>query len=117
MFQPTARSLIHRSMPLSRDCRPRRDGDQQPACPRCDLGGPVDFVLIDGWPGGKAVARAPGVEIVAPQIRAGGLVMNDNGEQDYLAYVRDPAMVSGPCRCPSRAPPSCRKGLLKGSAR
>ena len=31
------------------------------------------------------------MEIVAPQIRLGGLVMNDNGEADYLAYVRDPA--------------------------
>jgi hypothetical protein len=30
------------------------------------------------------------MEIVAPQIRLGGLVMNDNGEADYLAYVRDP---------------------------
>ena len=66
--------------------------DQQPACPRCDLGGPVDFVLIDGWPGGKGPSLARQVmEIVAPQIRAGGLVMNDNGEPDYLAYVRDPA--------------------------
>jgi predicted O-methyltransferase YrrM len=57
-----------------------------------DLGGPVDFVLIDGWPGGKGPSLALQVmEIVAPQIRAGGLVMNDNGEEDYLAYVRDPA--------------------------
>jgi len=31
------------------------------------------------------------MEFVAPQIRVGGPVMNDNGEQDYLAYVRDPA--------------------------
>ena len=31
------------------------------------------------------------MEIVAPQIRIGGLVMNDNGEEDYLAYVRGPA--------------------------
>jgi len=57
-----------------------------------DLGGPVDFVLIDGWPGGKGPSLARQVmEIVAPQIRAGGLVMNDNGEPDYLAFVRDPA--------------------------
>ena len=48
-----------------------------------DLGGPVDFVLIDGWPGGKGPSHARQVmEIVAPQLRAGGLVMNDNGEQD-----------------------------------
>jgi predicted O-methyltransferase YrrM len=57
-----------------------------------DLGGPVDFVLIDGWPGGAGPSLALQVmEIMAPQIRTGGLVMNDNGEQDYLAYVRDPA--------------------------
>jgi predicted O-methyltransferase YrrM len=57
-----------------------------------DLGGPVDFVLIDGWPGGEAPSLARQViEIVMPQIRTGGLVLNDNGEPDYLAYVRDPA--------------------------
>jgi predicted O-methyltransferase YrrM len=57
-----------------------------------DLGGPVDFMLIDGWPGadGPSLARQV-MEIVAPQIRVGGMVMNDNGEQDYLDYVRDPA--------------------------
>jgi predicted O-methyltransferase YrrM len=57
-----------------------------------DLGGPVDFVLIDGWPSGDKVSLARQVmEIVSPQIRVGGLVMNDNGEEDYLAYMRDPA--------------------------
>ena len=57
-----------------------------------DLGWPVDLVLIDGWPGGKGPSLARQVmKIVAPQNPAGGLVMNDNGEQDYLAYVRDPA--------------------------
>jgi predicted O-methyltransferase YrrM len=57
-----------------------------------DLGGPVDFVLIDGWPGSRGPSLALQVmEIVAPQIRIGGLVMNDNGEEDYLSYVRDPA--------------------------
>jgi predicted O-methyltransferase YrrM len=57
-----------------------------------DLGGPVDFVLIDGWPGedGSSLARQV-MEIVAPQIRTGGLVMNDNAEADYLSYVRDAA--------------------------
>jgi predicted O-methyltransferase YrrM len=57
-----------------------------------DLGGPVDFMLVDGWPGGEGPSLARQVmEIVAPQIRIGGLVMNDNGEEDYLAWVRDPA--------------------------
>jgi predicted O-methyltransferase YrrM len=52
----------------------------------------VDFVLIDGWPTGDEPSLARQVfEIVAPQIRSGGLVMNDNAEPDYLAYVRNPA--------------------------
>lgn len=56
-----------------------------------DLGGAVDFVLIDGWPGGTGASLALQVmRIVAPQVRLGGLVMNDNAEEDYLAYVRDP---------------------------
>jgi len=57
-----------------------------------DLGGPVDFILIDGWPGESRPTLARQVmEILAPQLRRGGLVMNDNGEADYLAFVRDPA--------------------------
>jgi len=57
-----------------------------------ELGGLVDFVLIDGWPGGKGPSLARQVmKIVAPQVRAGALVMNDNGEADHLAYVRNPA--------------------------
>jgi predicted O-methyltransferase YrrM len=56
-----------------------------------DLGGPVDFVLIDGWPGDEPTLARQVIEIVAPQIRKGGLILNDNGEPDYLAYVRDPA--------------------------
>ena len=56
-----------------------------------DLGGPVDFILIDGWPGGAGTSLARQViEIVAPQLRVGGYVMNDNAEPDYLAYIRDP---------------------------
>lgn len=56
-----------------------------------DLGGPVDFVLIDGWPReeGPSLAREV-IEIVAPQLRIGGYVMNDNAESDYLAFIRDP---------------------------
>ena len=57
-----------------------------------DLGGPVDFVLIDGWPGegGPSLAREV-IEIVAPQLLVGGYVMNDNAEPDYLDFIRDPA--------------------------
>ncbi|MHC2335125.1 O-methyltransferase [Bradyrhizobium sp. USDA 4454] len=56
-----------------------------------DLGGPVDFILIDGWPGEKGATLARQViEIVAPQLRVGGYVVNDNAEADFLEFVRDP---------------------------
>jgi predicted O-methyltransferase YrrM len=57
-----------------------------------DLGGPVDFVLIDGWPldHGPSLARQV-IEITAPQLRVGGYVMNDNAEPDFLDYIRDPS--------------------------
>ena len=57
-----------------------------------DLGGPVDFILIDGWPvkEGPSLARQV-IEIVAPQLRVGGYVMNDNAEPDFLDFMRDPA--------------------------
>jgi predicted O-methyltransferase YrrM len=57
-----------------------------------DLGGPVDFVLIDGWPTGAEPSLAKQViDVVAAQIRKGGMILNDNGEEDYLAFVRNPA--------------------------
>jgi predicted O-methyltransferase YrrM len=57
-----------------------------------DLGGPVDFALIDGFPtsGGSTLALQV-MQVIAPQLRHGALVMNDNGEPDYLDWVRDPA--------------------------
>jgi predicted O-methyltransferase YrrM len=57
-----------------------------------DLGGSVDFALIDGWPlsEGRSLARQV-IEIVAPQLRIGGYVMNDNAEPDFLEFIRDPA--------------------------
>jgi predicted O-methyltransferase YrrM len=57
-----------------------------------DLGGSVDFALIDGWPNGQEPSLAREViEILAPQIRTGGYVMNDNAEPDFLQFIRDPA--------------------------
>jgi predicted O-methyltransferase YrrM len=56
-----------------------------------DLGGPIDFMLIDGWPGSEPSLAREVIEIASPQIRTGGLLLNDNGEPDYLAFVRDPA--------------------------
>ncbi|WP_435945498.1 O-methyltransferase [Dryocola sp. BD586] len=56
-----------------------------------DAGGPVDFALIDGWPlaEGPTLARQI-VEIVAPQLRIGGYILNDNAEPDFLTWIRDP---------------------------
>lgn len=56
------------------------------------LGGPVDFALIDGWPtsSGPSLAREV-IEIVAPQLRVGGYVLNDNAEPDFLDFIRNPA--------------------------
>ena len=57
-----------------------------------DVGGPVDFILIDGWPikEGPSLARQV-VEIVAPQLRTGGYIMNDNAEPDFLDFIRQPS--------------------------
>jgi predicted O-methyltransferase YrrM len=56
-----------------------------------DLGGPVDFALIDGWPLDESPSLALQVmEMVAPQLRIGGYVMNDNAEPDFLDFIRDP---------------------------
>ena len=67
-----------------------REGDARQTL--SSVGGPVDFALIDGWPNGQEPSLAREViEILAPQIRTGGYVMNDNGEPDFLQYIRDPA--------------------------
>ena len=67
-----------------------REGDARQTL--CDLGGPVDFALIDGWPNGQDPSLAREViEILAPQIRTGGYVVNDNAEPDFLQFMRDPA--------------------------
>lgn len=67
-----------------------RQGDARDTL--ADLGGPVDFILIDGWPGGegKSLARQV-IELTAPQLRSGGYVLNDNAEPDFLEFIRDPA--------------------------
>ena len=56
-----------------------------------DVGGPIDFALIDGWPlaEGPTLARQV-IELLAPQLRVGGYVLNDNAEPDFLDYIRDP---------------------------
>ena len=57
-----------------------------------DVGGPVDFVLMDIW---APIAR-PALDLLVPQMRAGAMVLCDNVVRfhrdycDYLARVRDP---------------------------
>jgi len=58
-----------------------------------DLGGPVDFVLIDIW---VEMAR-PALERVAPHLRPGAIVVADNtkeyrdGYDQYFKFIADPA--------------------------
>jgi predicted O-methyltransferase YrrM len=58
-----------------------------------DLDGPIDFLLVDIW---IAMAR-PALELVAPRLRPGAIVVCDNTTQfrsDYAAYfeyLTDPA--------------------------
>jgi predicted O-methyltransferase YrrM len=55
--------------------------------------GPVDFVLMDIW---TEMVR-PAIELVAPRLRPGAVVVCDNTDQfreayrDYFAFVADPA--------------------------
>ena len=56
-----------------------------------DVGGPIDFALIDGWPLGEGPTLARQVvDVLAPQIRVGGYILNDNAEPDFLDFIRDP---------------------------
>jgi predicted O-methyltransferase YrrM len=57
-----------------------------------DAGGPVDLVLLDGWPSEALPSLDRRVlELLLPQLRVGGLVLDDNGEEDVRALMRDPA--------------------------
>jgi predicted O-methyltransferase YrrM len=61
-----------------------REGDLRETLKPLD--GPVDFVLMDIW---IAMAR-PAIELVAPHLRPGAMVVCDNTEQyreDYAAYL------------------------------
>jgi predicted O-methyltransferase YrrM len=58
-----------------------------------DVGGPVDFMLVDIW---TPMAR-PALELVSPQLRAGAAVICDNTTQfreayrSYFDFINDPA--------------------------
>ena len=57
-----------------------------------DAGGPVDFLLLDSW---IPLVR-PVMDVMAPQLRPGAIVLCDNVERyeqeysDYTSFVRDP---------------------------
>ena len=68
-----------------------REGDLRETLQHID--GPIDFVLVDIW---IAMAR-PALELVAPHLRPGSLVVCDNTERhrddyaSYFAFLHDPA--------------------------
>ncbi len=68
-----------------------REGDLQETLK--EIEGPVDFMLIDIW---TPMAR-PALELVAPHLRPGAIVVCDNTTQfrdayrDYFEFVNDPA--------------------------
>jgi predicted O-methyltransferase YrrM len=68
-----------------------REGDLRETLQQVDA--PVDFMLVDIW---IAMAR-PALELVAPRLRPGAIVVCDNTQQhrndyaDYFAFLADPA--------------------------
>lgn len=57
-----------------------------------NTGGPVDFLLLDSW---IPLVR-PVIDVVAPQLRPGAMIVCDNVQMyeneyaDYTAFVRNP---------------------------
>jgi predicted O-methyltransferase YrrM len=68
-----------------------REGDLRETLKR--IPGPVDFLLVDIW---VPMAR-PALELVAPHLKPGAIVICDNTAQyrsayaDYFAFLEDPA--------------------------
>jgi predicted O-methyltransferase YrrM len=68
-----------------------REGDLRKTL--IDIGGPVDFMLLDIW---TPMVR-PALALVAPHLREGAVVIADNTSQfreaykDYFEFVNDPA--------------------------
>ena len=56
-----------------------------------DVGGPVDFMLVDIWE-----VALPALELVAPSLRPGAILLTDNttshaeAYRDYFEFVNDP---------------------------
>jgi predicted O-methyltransferase YrrM len=67
-----------------------REGDLRETLKQID--GPIDFVLVDVW---IAMAR-PAIELIAPHLKPGGVVICDNTSMDrahyadYFAFLNDP---------------------------
>lgn len=67
-----------------------REGDLRQTL--VDVRGPIDFMLIDIW---TPMAR-PALSLIAPHLRAGGVVICDNTQQfreaygEYFEFVHDP---------------------------
>jgi predicted O-methyltransferase YrrM len=72
-------------------CIELREGDLRETLRHID--GPVDFMLVDIW----IPMTRPALELVAPHLRPGAIVVCDNTEQyrqayaDYFAFINDPA--------------------------
>jgi predicted O-methyltransferase YrrM len=68
-----------------------REGDLRETLP--DVSAPIDFMLIDIW---TPMAR-PALELIAPRLRAGSVVISDNTAQfrdayrAYFEFINDPA--------------------------
>ncbi len=68
-----------------------REGDLRQTL--ADLAGPIDFVLVDIW---VEMAR-PALELIAPHLRRGAVVIADNtisaapAYGPYFAFLDDPA--------------------------
>jgi predicted O-methyltransferase YrrM len=92
-YEPTKASAAraHFSQAGLSDFIDLREGDLRETLKKID--GPVDFMLVDIW---ISMAR-PALELVAPYLRAGAIVVCDNttthrGDYaDYFAFLEDPA--------------------------
>jgi len=68
-----------------------REGDLRETLRHVD--GPVDFMLLDIW---TTLAR-PALELIAPKLRAGAVVIADNTSQfrdayaDYFSFINEPS--------------------------
>ena len=70
-----------------------REGDLRETLRQID--GPADFMLVDIW---IPMAR-PALELVAPRLRPGAIVVCDNTEKDRVAYADYFAFINDPAQC------------------